>query len=116
MFWTQYNNRWTQFNGNLSQLQASPIKYPEIVGNAFEPEPYTKLKLIFNIWGGCTCKDLIDANGAGNCQDTISSTSGKAGCYVNQPSTCGDLKDSSTNPGEKFSTEACLISGKLMKW
>ena len=32
-------------------------------------------------------------------------------CYVVQPSGCDDLVDSESNPGEKFSAEACALKG-----
>ena len=59
---------------------------------------------------GCTCKDLINKHGQGNCQGTPTS-SGKHICYVNQPSTCPDAKDSlGSQPGEKFSIQACELN------
>jgi len=54
--------------------------------------------------GGCSCKDLVNKNGWGNCQKAYG---GDYLCYVNQPSTCRDAKDSGTNTGEKYSMEAC---------
>ena len=56
---------------------------------------------------GCQCEDYINAGGWGNC---IKKENGKALCYVENPSssTCSDLKDSSSDPGRKWSFEACL--------
>ena len=53
------------------------------------------------------CKDFIGASGQGNCKDF----NGKPLCYVTQPSSCSDLQDSQTNPGEKFSFTACSKGG-----
>ena len=61
----------------------------------------------------CTCKNLIDANGFGNCQATQSVSTyyaASVGCYVNQPSGCQDLTASTTHPGEQSSTDACLFA------
>ena len=51
------------------------------------------------IHSGCTCKDLVDDNGDGNCNYLH--------CYVNQPSTCSDVKDSGVLQGEQWSKLAC---------
>lgn len=67
------------------------------------------------IFAECTCKDLINVNGVGNCQGTKSPELGdRLACYVNQPSSCRDLLDSGTNPGEKYSAEACVQKGNLI--
>ena len=55
---------------------------------------------------GCTCKDLLNQSGYGNCLDDEYNM-----CYVEQPSSCSDLVDSGDLPGEKYSEEACLIKG-----
>ena len=47
--------------------------------------------------------------GYGNCEKKFM---GEALCYVNLPSSCSDLEDSTTDPGEKISVEACLQTGK----
>ena len=74
-----------------------------------------KLNFIFNLLESCTCKDLISKWGYGNCQGTLDSSRGNvAVCYVNQPSSCGDLVDSSTNTGEKSSAEPCSQGNKLI--
>ena len=60
----------------------------------------------------CTCKNLIDANGYGNCQGkkSFSPDYGLSEvCYVKQPSGCVDLSDSDTNPGEQTSKDACAM-------
>ena len=54
----------------------------------------------------CDCKDFVTANGFGNC-NKVSSSLGKLSCYVKQPSSCSDLRDSETNPGHQFSAKAC---------
>ena len=60
------------------------------------------------IGSSCKCKDLI-VNGNGNCQTNSTSAThhGERFCYVELPSKCMDLIDSSEKPGEKFSVEAC---------
>merc|ERR1711962_1671732 len=60
----------------------------------------------------CTCKDLINRHGQGNCQGNPSNVfRGKKICYVNQPTTCPDAKGSrGSNPGEKFSARACYTA------
>lgn len=57
----------------------------------------------------CTCKDLVNQHGVGNCEGRKPSQfNGQYFvCYVVQPSNCSDLIDSATNPEEKFSAEAC---------
>ena len=56
---------------------------------------------------GCQCEDYINSGGWGNC---IKKDNGKALCYVENPSSssCSDLKDSASDPGRKWSFEACL--------
>ena len=56
----------------------------------------------------CTCKSLI-VNGKGNCQEKPDPAThgGNLFCYVELPSNCKDLIDSSAQPGEKSSSQAC---------
>ena len=63
--------------------------------------------------GGCKCKDLVNRNRVGNCQGRKPSqfNGQHFTCYVHLPSNCSDLKSSTTNPGEKFSAEACFKKG-----
>ena len=62
---------------------------------------------------GCTCKDLVNVHGFGNCRDRKNVHQGnKAICYVNLPSDCNDLVDSIMIPGEKSSAEACQSQGR----
>ena len=63
----------------------------------------------------CKCKDLINRNNVGNCKGKKPSQFGKkfVACYVTQPSSCTDLKDSGTNPGEQLSVNACLLKGNI---
>ena len=57
-------------------------------------------KIYFQFLSDCTCIDLIDPFGFGNC--------GLYGvCYVNQPTSCSDALDSLDLPGEKISSEPC---------
>ena len=56
----------------------------------------------------CSCIDYINKQGYGNCAKVNRfKFGGKPACYVNLPSTCSDIKDSSTDPGKKWSAEAC---------
>ena len=57
---------------------------------------------------GCTCKMFMNGGGWGNCQK---SNDGDVMCYVKQPSSCSDVRDSGSNPGEQYSYEACLQGG-----
>ena len=59
----------------------------------------------------CKCKDFIDSNGLGNCIKSNASLDGSGICYVHMPSTCSDLNESTSHPGERFSAEACLEPG-----
>ena len=52
----------------------------------------------------CACKDLV-SGGYGNCRKKID---GKPLCYVELPSSCSDLKESTSNAGEKWFIEACF--------
>ena len=64
----------------------------------------------------CTCKDLINREGVGNCKGKKPSqyNGTKFACYVKLPSTCTDLSDSITDNGEKLSTEPCyVLAGKI---
>ena len=60
--------------------------------------------MFFNILGGCNCKDFVNENGYGNCNQKYKN---KPICYVNQPTSCSDLIISSTNAGERGSWKAC---------
>lgn len=55
---------------------------------------------------GCTCKDFVGDTGHGNCRTKLKPQD-RFMCYVEQPSSCTDLVDSTSNPGEKFSFDAC---------
>ena len=52
----------------------------------------------------CKCNEFVDANGYGNCLKEINGTKV---CYINQPSSCNDLKYSNSIPEKKISAEAC---------
>ena len=62
--------------------------------------------MIYNLAPECICKDFVSASGYGNCKKTSPSI-GKVTCYVQQPSSCKDLRNSETNPGEQSSATAC---------
>ena len=52
----------------------------------------------------CDCNEYVSANGYGNCKKVY----GKGPiCYVNQPSTCQDLRNSNSDVGKQYSWEAC---------
>ena len=61
-------------------------------------------KIYFQFLSDCTCKDLMNPFGYGNCASTGFSSEF---CYVNQPTSCSDALDSLDLPGEKISSEPC---------
>ena len=68
----------------------------------------------------CTCSDFTNENGFGKCQKaSVRSVSPQAidamVCYVNQPSNCNDLYDSTTNPDKQLSAEACRYTGEIVR-
>ena len=53
----------------------------------------------------CTCSAFIsNKNGQGNCEYLWK---GELWCYVNQPSNCKDLGNSTSHPGKQWSLIAC---------
>ena len=61
----------------------------------------------------CKCKSFIDSNDFGNCQGTKMTNQlygYSVGCYVEQPSGCPDLTESTNIPEEQVSFEACAIN------
>ena len=61
----------------------------------------------FNVLSSdCSCSNFINKKGQGKCR------TGR--CYVNQPSSCTDLKESNKYPGKQTSALACNngMSGK----
>merc|ERR1719322_972054 len=54
--------------------------------------------------GNCSCSNYISESGAGLCRTSY--IQGPI-CYVNEPSTCGDLHVSSIEDGKRYSWEAC---------
>ena len=64
-------------------------------------------KQIANFMSECLILGVVNDNGVGNCKGARDSDFNNFACYVIQPSNCNDLKNSSTNPGEKLSAEAC---------
>ncbi len=69
------------------------------------------MKYIIGSTVGCSCHDFVNANGHGMCNtfSPYQHIQDKTRCYVNQPSNCSDLAFSTTNPGMKFSAEACKL-------
>ena len=61
----------------------------------------------------CACKDLLLSGGAGNCTTTSKVLGGKVWCYVSQPSSCADARNSTIISGEKYSAYACLLRGNI---
>ena len=60
----------------------------------------------------CACKDLVDHKGEGNCAGSKNGHFGKVICYVEQPTSCSDARDSVVHAGEKYSAQACTVGGK----
>ena len=98
-------SKWSEFGkyNNQNQYQFS-LKYNQT------KRPFCD---IYYIEGGCKCKDLVNRNRVGNCEGRKPSqfNGQHFTCYVFLPSNCSDLKTSTTNPGEKFSAEACFKKG-----
>ena len=72
------------------------------------------IKHYFLLGSNCRCKNLTNHNNVGNCRGTKPSQFGRkfVACYVVQPSSCIDLRDSGTNHGEQLSADACAKNGK----
>merc|ERR1711964_908013 len=59
-------------------------------------------------WHDCTCRDLMNENGYGNCEQPDAAFSGSGvSFYVNEPSDCGDLQRSGTISDTQISAQAC---------
>lgn len=58
----------------------------------------------------------MNENGWGNCRRAGGPFPELVWCYVNQPSSCGDLINSNTNPGKQLSAEACIGVNSGMKF
>ena len=89
--------------------QVMHVLINDISGQAFYVLHQLQNIACLNILGSsCKCKDLV-LNGNGNCQTNSTSAThqGKRFCYVELPSNCIDLVDSTEQPGEKFSAEPC---------
>ena len=54
----------------------------------------------------------MDTNDEGNCKGSINKHFGKVICYVEQPTSCSDARDSVVHAGEKYSAQACTVEGK----
>ena len=78
------------------------------------PDPTLASRFAFAHLGGnldsCTCTDYVNDSGFGNCERGSASFGNQAVCYVDLPSSCSDLTESRTNPGQKLSAEACKES------
>ena len=61
----------------------------------------------------CNCKNLVNKFGIGNCKiwfqysQSSASFQQRRSCFVNQPSGCWDVKNSSEPEGEQYSFAAC---------
>ena len=65
----------------------------------------------------CKCKSLLNKYEKGNCTTKSWSKSwrgGKRWCYVEQPSDCKDLENSTVIEGEEYSAKACPSTGLLI--
>jgi len=61
---------------------------------------------------GCSCTDYVNKNGFGQCKKSHPKQFyNEVSCYVNLPTTCTDIIQSSTDRGKWLSHEACLIDG-----
>ena len=102
----------TRHTTSITRLISGQVMYihiDDIIGPAFDYQLQNIACInISYIGSSCKCKDLI-VNGNGNCQTNSTSAThhGERFCYVELPSKCMDLIDSSEKPGEKFSVEAC---------
>ena len=54
----------------------------------------------------------MDPKGEGNCTGSKNGHFGKVICYVEQPTSCSDARDSVVYAGEKYSALACSVEGK----
>jgi len=61
---------------------------------------------------GCSCLDYININGYGNCGKPYKKNIKMFSCYVLEPSTCEDVRNSSTDAGLRFSFIACENNSK----
>ena len=59
------------------------------------------------IIAGCKCNTFISAKGIGMCKKKDKNFEGAYSCYVDQPSSCPDLKESKTIPEYQLSAKAC---------
>ena len=59
---------------------------------------------------GGSGKDFVNKNGIGNCQMGEKRFYNRNVCYVSLPSSCPDLKNSSTDAGKFLSAIACQKS------
>ena len=57
---------------------------------------------------GCSCSNFVNKYGYGRCLKNSRRFGYKPTCYVNLPSDCKDLNDSTTDPDKKSSAQACL--------
>ena len=60
----------------------------------------------------CSCDEFVDDNGLGACQKRDENFNGEFSCFVNEPSGCTDVKNSTTNPEKQLSAEACEEKNK----
>ena len=66
---------------------------------------------------GCRCRDNrhLNKDEPGNCSTkSWAFKYGKLWCYVELPSNCNDLKNSTLEPNEKYSAQACSGKGKTI--
>ena len=52
----------------------------------------------------CSCSTYVDINGHGNCKKELQK---RPICYVNEPSSCQDLRTNKSENGKRYSWEAC---------
>ena len=56
----------------------------------------------------CSCSLHVDNNGNGKCRKPFSGLNNKFACYVNEPTTCSDVKHVDLGQSQrKISAQAC---------
>ena len=80
--------------------------------------PTTAITLTENeVIPGCRCRDNrhLNKDEPGNCNTkSWAFKYGKLWCYVELPSNCNDLKNSTLGPNKKYSAQACSKKGKAI--
>ena len=102
------NCTWSK-NGHFGKVICY-VEQPTSCSDARDSVEYAGEK--YSAQACCACKDLVDQKGEGNCAGSKNGHFGKVICYVEQPTSCSDARDSVVHPGEKYSAQACTVGGK----